>query len=99
MNSNEPMKPNAKDYEVRIWYSSHPGDLCYVAQVVDLPGTMTHGDTREEAARRIQSALEATLQSYTEDGETPPAPRKNPAKAVGKVKRVKGLKKRQLAST
>ena len=34
------MKPTAKDYEVRIWYSEVPGDDCYVAQVNDVSGQL-----------------------------------------------------------
>jgi hypothetical protein len=38
------------------------------------PGIMAHGDTREEAAREIQLALEGALESAAESGTTPPAP-------------------------
>jgi predicted RNase H-like HicB family nuclease len=54
----KPMQPDARDYEIRIWYSAEKGDECFVAQVVEWPGIMAHGDTREEAARQIQLALE-----------------------------------------
>ena len=68
------MLPDPRDYEIRIWYSSAPGDECYIAQVVEWPGVMAHGETREEAAREIQVALEGALEIAAESGVTPPAP-------------------------
>ena len=68
------MKPNPRDYEIRIWYSAEAGDDCFVAQVVEWPGITAHGDTREEAARQIQLALEGALETAAEGGVTPPAP-------------------------
>ena len=65
-----PMQPDPRDYEVRIWYSAEKGDKCFVAQVVEWPGIMAHGDTREEAAREIQLALEVAA----EQGIKAPAP-------------------------
>ena len=53
-----PMKPDPRDYEIRIWHSAEKGDECFVAQAVEWPGIMAHGETREEAARQIQLALE-----------------------------------------
>jgi predicted RNase H-like HicB family nuclease len=77
------VKTEPNDYEIRIWYSPAPGDECFVAQVVDLPGVMAHGDTREEAAREIQSALHLALETYAKAGETPPTPRDHNAAALG----------------
>ncbi len=69
-------KPTAQSdpraYEVRIWYSAEKGDQCFVAQVVEWPGIMAHGETREEAARRIQLALEGAMQVAAESGVEPP---------------------------
>ena len=79
------MKPNPQDYEVRIWYSSAPGDECYVAQVLEIPGVMAHGHSRETAAREIHVALNAALKVYAEDGELPPAPRHPAAAALGRL--------------
>jgi predicted RNase H-like HicB family nuclease len=67
---------NIKDYEIRIWYSPVKGDECYVAQVVEMPGVTSHGETAEEAAAQIQQALMLTLEVLQEAGETPPAPRR-----------------------
>ena len=68
------MQPDPRDYEIRIWYSAEKGDECFIAQVVEWPGIMAHGDTREEAARQIQLALEGALEVAAEKGIKPPAP-------------------------
>jgi predicted RNase H-like HicB family nuclease len=69
-----PMQPDPRDYEIRIWYSAEKGDECFVAQVVEWPGIMAHGATREEAAREIQLALERALEVAAEEGIKPPTP-------------------------
>jgi predicted RNase H-like HicB family nuclease len=61
-----------RDYEIPIWYSAEKGDECFVAQVVEWPGIMTHGATREEAARQVQ--LEGALEVAAEQDIKPPAP-------------------------
>ena len=63
-----------REYEIRIWYSAVEGDECFIAQVVEWPTIMAHGDTREDAAREIQVALEGALEVAAEQGITPPAP-------------------------
>jgi predicted RNase H-like HicB family nuclease len=65
----------ARDYEIRIWYSAAEGDDCYIAQVVEWPGIMAHGDTRERAARQIQLALEGALEAASAAGAAVPEPR------------------------
>jgi predicted RNase H-like HicB family nuclease len=67
------VQPDARDYEIRIWYSAEKGDECFIAQVVEWPGIMAHGDTREEAARQIQLALDGALEVAAERGIQPPA--------------------------
>ena len=79
------MKPETKDYEVRIWFSAEPGDECFVAQVLDLPGIMAHGDTREAAAREIQIALQLALETYAEAGEQPLVAKNHAAVALGSL--------------
>jgi predicted RNase H-like HicB family nuclease len=64
----ETVQPDPRDYEIRIWYSAQKGDKCFIAQVVEWPGIMAHGDTREEAARQIQLALEGALEVAAESG-------------------------------
>jgi predicted RNase H-like HicB family nuclease len=68
------MQPDPRDYEIRIWFSAEKGDECFVAQVVEWPSIMAHGNTREEAVRQIQLALEGALQAATEGATKPPAP-------------------------
>jgi predicted RNase H-like HicB family nuclease len=55
------VRPDSRDYEIRIRYSADKGDECFIAQVVEWPGVMAHGETREEALRQIQLALEGAL--------------------------------------
>lgn len=69
-----PVQPDARNYEIRIWYSAEKGDECFIAQVVEWPGIMAHGDTREDAARQIQLALDGALGTAAEHGIKPPAP-------------------------
>ena len=59
-------------YELIIYWSK--ADECFIAQVVEWPGIMAHGDTREEAAPQIQLALEGALEVAAEQGIQPPAP-------------------------
>jgi len=61
----------ARDYETRIWWSKE--DDLFVAQCVELPGVMSHGGTREAAAKAIQEAIEVSLE-VAEEGhfEVPP---------------------------
>jgi predicted RNase H-like HicB family nuclease len=92
------MKPTAKDYEVRIWYSDVPGDDCYVAQVNDMPGIMAHGDSREAAAKGIQEALRMALDSYAENKEEPPAPKNAAAASLGRIGGSSKSSKKSLAA-
>jgi predicted RNase H-like HicB family nuclease len=70
-----PMRYEARDYGIHIWYSAEPGDECYVAQVEEWPGIMAHGDSPDEAAREIQVALNAALRVAVEEGLHIPEPR------------------------
>ena len=71
---NATVQADARDYEIHIWYSAEKGDECFVAQVVEWPGIMAHGETREEAARQIQLALDGALEVAAERGIKPPTP-------------------------
>jgi len=68
------MQPDPREYEIRILYSAEKGDECFIAQVVEWPGIMAHGETREEAAHQIQLALKGALEVAAEQGIKPPAP-------------------------
>ncbi len=72
MNTGTELDP--REYEIRIWYSAVEGDECFIAQVVEWPTIMAHGNTREDAAREIQVALEGAIEVASEQGITPPAP-------------------------
>ena len=56
------MSHEPRDYETRIWYSAVKGHDCYIAQVLEWPSIMAHGDRREQAAHEIQVALEGALE-------------------------------------
>ena len=72
MKPGTPLDP--REYEIRIWYSAAEGDDCFIAQVVEWPSIMAHGDAREDAAREIQHALEGALELAAEKGIQPPVP-------------------------
>ena len=72
---------DSRDYTIRICYSSAEGDECYVAQVVEWPGIMAHGETREAAAREIQIALDLALEVAREKKLAVPAPSRDAAMA------------------
>jgi len=68
------MQLDCRAYEIRISYSGEKGDECFIAEVVEWPGIMAHGETREEAARQIQLALEGAMEAAAECAVKPPAP-------------------------
>ena len=72
---------DARAFEIRIWYSDAKGDNCFVAQVVEWPSIMAHGETREAAAHQIQIALEGAIEIAQELGQPIPNPRGSPAQA------------------
>lgn len=65
----------AYDYEVRVRRLSEEDGGVFLAEVPELPGCMSDGETPEEAARNVQSAIEAWLAAAREDGRPIPAPR------------------------
>ena len=60
-------------YEVVIYWSEE--DSVFIAEVPDLPGCMTHGDTYEEAALNVQEATAGWLESWVAMGRPIPQPR------------------------
>lgn len=60
-------------YEVIIWWSRQ--DDCFVVEIPELPGCMTHGDTYAEAVMRAEEAMQAWIETAQEDGEEVPEPR------------------------
>lgn len=51
------------------------GDTSYGAYVPDLPGCVAVGETREEAVKLIQEAIQAHVEMLREEGEPVPEPR------------------------
>ncbi len=74
-----------QNYEIRIWYSSAEGDECYVAQVMEMPGIMAHGDTPEDAAREIGIALELAVSVAKKHSDKLPTPRSHAASLLGRA--------------
>lgn len=60
-------------YELIIDWSSE--DKCYVVKVPDLPGCMAHGDTRQEAVKNAEDAIELWIETAKEDGLKIPTPK------------------------
>jgi len=50
------------------------GESSYGAYVPDLPGCVAAGDTKEEAIRLIQEAIEFHIEGLKEEGEPVPPP-------------------------
>lgn len=67
--------PHARAGEFEIVIDWSHEDRCYVVKVPDLPGCTCHGDSREEAARHAEEAIEFYLACLEEDGKPIPAPR------------------------
>lgn len=74
------MSYEARDYEVRIWWSAR--DEAFVAQCTEFAHISAVGDTREEAAREIQVALELVIELAREQRLTLPEPVKHAETAV-----------------
>ena len=74
-----------QNYEIRIRYSSAEGDECYVAQVMEMPGIMAHGDTPEAAAKEIGIALEHAFSVAKKHNDKLPTPRSHAASLLGRT--------------
>jgi len=59
-------------YVVTIYWSAE--DEAFIAEVPELPGCMTHGETIAEAAANAEEAIEAWLDAATEAGRDIPEP-------------------------
>ena len=59
-------------YSIIIRYCNN--DKIYVANVQELEGCMAHGDTPEEAAKEIQTAMKLWLDVAKEVGKEIPKP-------------------------
>jgi len=63
------------DYSVLIEPLSEEDGGGFVATVPDLPGCMSDGETREEAARNVEDAIRCWLEEARAVGRAIPAPR------------------------
>jgi predicted RNase H-like HicB family nuclease len=65
--------PRPRDYEIIVDWSDE--DACYVVRIPDLPGCMCHGETREEAVRNAEQAIEFYLDCLRQDAKPIPEPK------------------------
>jgi len=63
----------AYSYEMIIWWSAE--DDAYVVDVLELPGCMAHGATRQEAIKNAEDAIKFWIKTAKEDGQEIPKPR------------------------
>ena len=61
-------------YEVLIYWSD--ADDAFVAEVPDLPGCVTHGNTYQEAAANAEDAMTGWLKAWAAMGRDLPKPRR-----------------------
>jgi predicted RNase H-like HicB family nuclease len=62
----------AQKYSINIQWSDR--DRAYIANVPELPGCKTHGDTYKEALNNILEVIEMWIEAAEEAGETIPQP-------------------------
>lgn len=60
-------------YEIILYWSNV--DQVVIAEVPELPGCKTHGDTYEEALAMAQEAIQAWIDFALEDGTPVPEPK------------------------
>ncbi|MFC1918037.1 toxin-antitoxin system HicB family antitoxin [Chloroflexota bacterium] len=61
-----------KDYPITLYHAEEGG---YVAEIEDLPGCITEGDSLDEVYQRIEEAKKLWIQTSFEDGVEVPLPR------------------------
>jgi len=91
-------------YLTKIYWSDD--DEAYVAEVPALPGCVTHGESYQEAARRIEEAMKLWIASAHKHDDPVPEPdlaseeisRLSPLLNVSKLARLAGMNKNTLAS-
>lgn len=64
-------------YHINLFWSSE--DDCWIADVPDLKPCSAHGETREEAVRNIQDAIEGWLEVAKDKGFPIPEAKYRPA--------------------
>jgi predicted RNase H-like HicB family nuclease len=58
-------------YSIQINWSDE--DQVYIVTLPEFHGSLTHGDTYEEAVKNAQEVLELLIEVYQEDGKPLPA--------------------------
>ena len=69
----------AEDFEVVISRLRADEGGGYLAKATELPGCMSDGNTRAEAAHNIDEAIDAWIATAIKIGRPIPKPRRNPA--------------------
>ena len=65
-----------RKYQVVVQWSE--ADNVFVAEVPQLPGCTAHGDTRQEAVRQINQAIQLWTDTAREFGDPIPEPEQEP---------------------
>ncbi len=60
-------------YEIILYWSEE--DNAYIAEVPELPGCMTHGDTQEAALSNVKEAMQLWIDTAREFGDPVPEPK------------------------
>ena len=60
-------------YEVIVWWSEK--DQAYIAEIPELPGCMSDGETYEEALKNIQLIISEWVETAKELGREIPKPK------------------------
>jgi predicted RNase H-like HicB family nuclease len=60
------------NHSVLLYWSDE--DEVFIADALELPGCMAHGDSREEALRSIEEAIELWIAVSREHGDPVPEP-------------------------
>jgi predicted RNase H-like HicB family nuclease len=60
------------NHSVLLYWSDE--DEVFIADALELPGCMAHGDSREEALRSIEEAMELWISVSREHGDPVPEP-------------------------
>ena len=60
-------------YEIILYWSND--DDAFVAEVLELPGCMAHGDTQESALKNVNQAMALWIETAKEFGDPIPEPK------------------------
>jgi predicted RNase H-like HicB family nuclease len=60
-------------YEIIMYWSNE--DDAFVAEVPELPGCMAHGNTKEDALKNINEAMELWIDVARDNGDPIPEPK------------------------